>query len=124
MDAAHTSFRWMPCVEVEKHAVAIAAELNIGYSSQDWIDDGDTAWVVDINPGGQWLFLDEHSHEITMAIVAWLDGTMLGPHGTPAQGSAALRAYMSATAAACSGPAFADQITSVVTRWIISRYAR
>ena len=74
LDAAHTDFRWMPSAETEGHAVALASELNIGYSSQDWIDDGDTTWVVDINPGGQWLFLGQRSHEITMAVAAWLGG--------------------------------------------------
>ena len=35
LDAAHTDFRWMPWVEAENQAIALAAELDIGYSSQD-----------------------------------------------------------------------------------------
>ena len=74
LDTAQTGFRWMPSTETETGAVALADRLKVGYSSQDWIDDGDIIWVVDINPGGQWLFLGEHSHEITMALVTWLAG--------------------------------------------------
>ena len=74
LDAAQTGFRWMPFTEAEAGAIALADRLKVGYSSQDWIDDGDTIWVVDVNPGGQWLFLGERSHEITMALVTWLAG--------------------------------------------------
>ena len=75
---AHTNFCWTKSMETEKLAVSLARELVIGYSSQDWIDDGTTTWVVDINPGGQWLFLGERSHEITVAIAAWLNGNSHG----------------------------------------------
>lgn len=78
LDDAHTNFCWTKSMETEKLAVSLARELVIGYSSQDWIDDGNTTWVVDINPGGQWLFLGERSHEITVAIAAWLNGNSHG----------------------------------------------
>ena len=75
LDSAHTDFHWTRSTETEAYAVALAEDLEIGYSSQDWIDDGTTTWVVDINPGGQWLFLSDRSHEITVAIARWLTGS-------------------------------------------------
>lgn len=60
-------------------AVAIGARrlaeaLGCGYSSQDWLVDGHGQhWFLDLNPGGQWLFLaDAVSSEVTRAIAAWL----------------------------------------------------
>jgi hypothetical protein len=58
------------------HALQLAGELGVGYSSQDWIEDqsGDW-WFVDLNPAGQWLFLpDAVSMPITQAIADFLDG--------------------------------------------------
>lgn len=78
LNDAHTDFHWTRSMETEKLAVSLARELVIGYSSQDWIDDGTTTWVVDINPGGQWLFLGDRSHEITVAIAKWLNGNSHG----------------------------------------------
>lgn len=78
LNDAHTNFRWTKSMETEKLAVSLARELAVGYSSQDWIYDGNTTWVVDINPGGQWLFLGERSHEITVAIAGWLNGYSYG----------------------------------------------
>lgn len=48
--------------------------MNLGFSSQDWIVDRDgTAWFIDGNPAGQWLFLPpEVSTPATDAIASWL----------------------------------------------------
>ncbi|MEH0827297.1 MULTISPECIES: ATP-grasp domain-containing protein [unclassified Micromonospora] len=57
---AHRDFtasnRWP---EVEQAAVRLAAALHVGYSSQDWVVDADGPVFLDLNPGGQWLFLPE-----------------------------------------------------------------
>lgn len=57
---AHHDFtaskRWP---EVEQAAVRLAAALHVGYSSQDWVVDDDGPVFLDLNPGGQWLFLPE-----------------------------------------------------------------
>lgn len=74
LDTAHDEFRLDKSSEFEGLAVALASELDIGYSSQDWIDDGDTTWVVDVNPAGQWLFLGGAAKEISGAISSWLQG--------------------------------------------------
>lgn len=41
-------------------AAAVAKQLALGYSSQDWVEtrDGRTV-LLDVNPSGQWLFLPE-----------------------------------------------------------------
>lgn len=72
--AAHESWVATSRPEVERHAIAIARALGIGFSSQDWIIDasGD-AWFIDGNPTGQWLFLPaETSEPVTLAIGSWL----------------------------------------------------
>ncbi|WDG18264.1 hypothetical protein [Microbacterium sp. Clip185] len=54
-------------------AVALAAELRLGYSSQDWIETDSTFAVLDVNPGGQWMFLPEPlGDEVASAIARWL----------------------------------------------------
>lgn len=72
--AAHHNFvAATPTPETRQGALAIANAMSLGYSSQDWIDDGDCAWLVDVNPAGQWLFLpDSIGNEISAAIARWL----------------------------------------------------
>lgn len=40
-------------------ALALAAAMDLGYSSQDWVIDENGPVFLDLNPGGQWLFLPE-----------------------------------------------------------------
>jgi len=77
LDTAHDEFRLEKSSDIERLAVALASELGIGYSSQDWIDDGNTPWVVDVNPAGQWLFLRGAAKEISATISSWLQGDRL-----------------------------------------------
>lgn len=76
-DTAHYSFRHTDSFhEVAAQALALALELGVGYSSQDWILAGDQAFFVDLNPGGQWLFLpDAVAEPATRAVAQWLMGT-------------------------------------------------
>lgn len=56
-------------------ARAATAALGLGYASQDWIVTAEGPLLVDVNPGGQWLFLPEPvATEVAMAIVTWLEG--------------------------------------------------
>lgn len=74
-DEAHTSWRAShDDSDVGALAVRVASELRLGYSSQDWIVDATaTAWLVDVNPGGQWLFLpEEAASAVTSALADWL----------------------------------------------------
>lgn len=58
----HSAFKEVQGVDpiVTSGAIEIASELSLGYSSQDWIQtiDGD-AFLLDVNPAGQWLFLPQ-----------------------------------------------------------------
>lgn len=73
-DEAHSA--WHPAQDDQATAAALrlAREFNLGYSSQDWIHDGHSEAVfVDLNPGGQWLFLPEPvSLPVTHAIAEYL----------------------------------------------------
>lgn len=71
---AHDSFAVVKGHEaVANAAVALAAELRCGYSSQDWIVDGAGAAFIDFNPAGQWLFLPEPvASAVTEALAATL----------------------------------------------------
>lgn len=47
--------------------------MNVGYSSQDWVETGAGKYFLDLNPSGQWLFLPAPvSVEVTNALAAWL----------------------------------------------------
>ncbi len=74
-EQAHHSFVAADEPEVARQALALAHEMAVGYSSQDWIVASDGAYFIDLNPAGQWLFLPEpHVSEITASIAAWLAG--------------------------------------------------
>ncbi|MDG4790229.1 hypothetical protein O7626_30635 [Micromonospora sp. WMMD1102] len=75
-ESAHHTFaatdRWP---QVEKAAVRLAAILGVGYSSQDWLIDEGGPVFLDLNPGGQWLFLPEPiATSVAQALADWLAG--------------------------------------------------
>lgn len=76
-DSAHSSWQPASSPSIENDAQRLAVRLKLGYSSQDWILDGDgVAWLVDVNPAGQWLFLPMPvATEVTNAIADWLADT-------------------------------------------------
>ena len=43
--------------------------MNLGYSSQDWIESDDMVFV-DLNPAGQWLFLPSAVADAVSATIA------------------------------------------------------
>jgi hypothetical protein len=73
---AHSAFvPHEPPAHVAKEALALAQHLNLGYSSQDWLDCDDGFYMVDVNPAGQWLFLPEPiAGSVASAIAGWLRG--------------------------------------------------
>jgi hypothetical protein len=74
-DAAHHSFELSSDGEVEQAALRLAHDMGLGYSSQDWIDTGNGAVFIDLNPAGQWLFLPEPvSGAVAGAIAEHLQG--------------------------------------------------
>jgi glutathione synthase/RimK-type ligase-like ATP-grasp enzyme len=55
-------------------ALEVARKLGLGYSSQDWIQTADDVVLLDVNPGGQWLFLPEPvTTEVVTEITRWLE---------------------------------------------------
>lgn len=74
---AHTSFVPRPDLDViAAHALNLAGEMGLGYSSQDWIVSRGNPYVLEVNPSGQWLFLPEPiATEVASAIASWLDGS-------------------------------------------------
>ena len=74
-EAAHHAFRPARDPQLESTALSLASELGLGYSSQDWIDEGHAHVFVDLNPAGQWLFLPEPVRsEVSTAIANHLAG--------------------------------------------------
>jgi hypothetical protein len=66
---------WMPAEDstCARLAVRLTQELGVGYSSQDWLIRGDERFFVDLNPGGQWLFLPpEIATDVTGEIARFL----------------------------------------------------
>lgn len=74
--AAHHSFVAISTPrEAEDGARRVAHALHLGYASQDWIVTSGGPILIDVNPGGQWLFLPEpESAEVTQEIARWLGG--------------------------------------------------
>lgn len=78
-DRAHRE--WEPANDPDacRQALAVADRLKVGYSSQDWVRDDRGLVFLDLNPGGQWLFLPaEVADDITAHIAAFLCGGLDG----------------------------------------------
>jgi glutathione synthase/RimK-type ligase-like ATP-grasp enzyme len=72
-ESAHDSFLPVSHPELERQALRLAASLDLGYSSQDWIETEGGSFFIDLNPAGQWMFLPQDtSTAITEAIATWL----------------------------------------------------
>ncbi|MGM0931161.1 MAG: ATP-grasp domain-containing protein [Actinomycetota bacterium] len=58
---------------VQRMASSIASDLSLGYTSQDWIETIDGFFLLDVNPGGQWMFLPTPSADAASREIArWL----------------------------------------------------
>jgi len=74
-DEAHFSWAVVDDKQACKHALRLAKALGVGYSSQDWISDGNDLTFLDLNPGGQWLFLpDPLAQRVTEGVARFLCG--------------------------------------------------
>ncbi len=69
-DDAHHAFRTTREPTVEEAARRLAIDMGLGYSSQDWIDTGEDAVFIDLNPAGQWLFLPEPVNDAVADAIA------------------------------------------------------
>ncbi|WP_405587942.1 RimK family alpha-L-glutamate ligase [Streptomyces sp. NBC_01190] len=74
--SAHHSFTQSPdWPTVERQALRLAKTLGTGFSCQDWIVDSDGPAFIDLNPGGQWLFLpDSLTQPVAEHLAQWLRG--------------------------------------------------
>lgn len=85
LDAAGLPFDWRwhgdevwraapDAVELAALALVVAGALGLGYTSQDWVEDHEgNPWLLDVNPGGEWLFCDDSVVEqVSAAIANWL----------------------------------------------------
>jgi hypothetical protein len=73
-EAAHFSWVVGENNDVGVSALRLAELMQIGYSSQDWVFDGERYVFLDLNPGGQWMFLPEAiSRSVTQAIASFLN---------------------------------------------------
>ncbi|MDV8021587.1 hypothetical protein [Rhodococcus sp. IEGM 1330] len=73
--AAHSSFAPHDLTIGEiNSAQRIAQKMGVRYSAQDWIQTNDgKAAFIDLNPGGQWLFLPRTiAGQITAELAKWL----------------------------------------------------
>lgn len=73
--ANHHGFRALhgDVEQVVEAALRVASASRLGYSSQDWIETDDGVFLIDVNPSGQWLFLDERvATSISLAIALTL----------------------------------------------------
>lgn len=77
-DLAHRSFQIVSSGhdEVRTLALRLARSCGVGFSSQDWVEATDGRVVfLDLNPSGQWLFLqDGIAESVTYAIGSYLAG--------------------------------------------------
>ena len=75
-EEAHSSWSPTESPEVETQAMHLAAKLDVGFSSQDWLVPREgSPLFIDLNPAGQWMFLPESvADPITDQIVNFLSG--------------------------------------------------
>jgi hypothetical protein len=72
-EEAHREWIAIDDSECANAAVRLTDALGVGYSSQDWLVRGAERIFIDLNPGGQWLFLpSETGKEITAEIARFL----------------------------------------------------
>lgn len=72
-DATHIAFRAVTDADAARAGLEMATAMQVGYSSQDWIETFDDLFFLDLNPSGQWLFLPEPiGGEVTTALADWL----------------------------------------------------
>ena len=70
---AHSSWKYTTLPKIERRAVDLSTAMAIRYSSQDWIETTGGTYFIDLNPGGQWLFLpDPQATQISVTISEWL----------------------------------------------------
>lgn len=74
-DPAGEEFEHIHHHDAEANALLVAETLGLTHSAQDWLEtSGDTVFL-EVNPGGQWLFLPGASRIVVPALVDHLCGS-------------------------------------------------
>lgn len=74
-EAAHSAFVIAEEADLMTLALALSNALALGYSSQDWIQSKGINYFVDLNPGGQWMFLPTRiSDQVAASLADFLCG--------------------------------------------------
>lgn len=75
-EEAHSRWEEIDVPELISNAVRLSQQFGVGYSSQDWVRDHHGRDVfLDLNPGGQWMFLPPPVAEsVCRSIAEFLSG--------------------------------------------------
>jgi hypothetical protein len=74
IDPAGIGFRAIPTVPVADSALHLSGALGLSHSTQDWLLTGDGPVFLEVNPQGQWLFLDGAERSVVPALASLLAG--------------------------------------------------
>jgi glutathione synthase/RimK-type ligase-like ATP-grasp enzyme len=73
-DPAGTGFRAAPALPVAELAQRLAGAMGLSHSTQDWLLTDNGPVFLEVNPQGQWLFLDGAERSVVRALTSLLAG--------------------------------------------------
>jgi glutathione synthase/RimK-type ligase-like ATP-grasp enzyme len=73
-DPAGIGFRVVPAMPVADSAQRLSGALGLSHSTQDWLLTEDGPVFLEVNPQGQWLFLDGAERSVVPALASLLAG--------------------------------------------------
>jgi hypothetical protein len=73
-DPAGSGFRAIPAMPVADSALRLSGALGLTHSTQDWLLTTDGPVFLEVNPQGQWLFLDGAESSVVPALASLLAG--------------------------------------------------
>lgn len=71
-DPTGSAFEHIARPSIEDPALSIATALGLTFSVQDWLETGDADVFLEVNPQGQWLFLEQAETVVAPALAAHL----------------------------------------------------
>lgn len=71
-DPEGSQFRQVSRRGLGRQAVRLAEQLRLTFSVQDWLEGADVAYFLEVNPQGNWLFLDGAETSIVPALIRHL----------------------------------------------------
>jgi hypothetical protein len=73
-DPAGIGFRAIPAVPFDESAQRLSGALGLSHSTQDWLLTKDGPVFLEVNPQGQWLFLEGADRSVVPALASLLAG--------------------------------------------------